>query len=414
MILKTAMISESALTRKEADKMSFNVEKVKRKDGFRYRIVKDTVINGIRKRTYKVLPKGTKKSVAEHICNEMALNAQFGHFIEKEPLTFQRYAEEIYFPKYTNYISVSTKRGYLQLYNAPNGVKEILGNYYLAEISPEILQDMVNDYVKNGKSPKTIRNHVSFISSILTQAMKDNYMKRQEVPTNYIRLPEMVQEEGKAYTLQQVRTILTRAQETNNRTVELLVGICCLAGGLRRSELIALKWEDIVLDKTEAYIHVRRAIVEDGDGNMVEKPTKTKAGRRMIPIMVDGTVYKILQKARKEHMKWQSSEPDFQGGNSIFILPHKPYNLMKPMTLYKNFKRFMKNECPELPCYRLHDLRHTYITACTNIEGFSELSLIGTVGHSTIENSKRYQHPLMQKTLADMEKLEKTFSKIKA
>ena len=78
------MISESALTRKEADKMSFNVEKVKRKDGFRYRIVKDTVINGIRKRTYKVLPKGTKKSVAEHICNEMALNAQFGHFIEKE------------------------------------------------------------------------------------------------------------------------------------------------------------------------------------------------------------------------------------------------------------------------------------------------------------------------------------------
>ena len=221
MILKTAMISESALTRKEADKMSFNVEKVKRKDGFRYRIVKDTVVNGIRKRTYKVLPKGTKKSVAEHICNEMALNAQFGHFIEKEPLTFQRYAEEIYFPKYTNYISVSTKRGYLQLYNAPNGVKEILGNYYLAEISPEILQDMVNDYVKNGKSPKTIRNHVSFISSILTQAMKDNYMKRQEVPTNYIRLPEMVQEEGKAYTLQQVRTILTRAQETNNRTVEL-------------------------------------------------------------------------------------------------------------------------------------------------------------------------------------------------
>ena len=53
MILKTAMISESALTRKEADKMSFNVEKVKRKDGFRYRILKDTVVNGIRKRTIK-------------------------------------------------------------------------------------------------------------------------------------------------------------------------------------------------------------------------------------------------------------------------------------------------------------------------------------------------------------------------
>ena len=61
--------------------MTFNVEKVPRKDGYRYRIVKNAVVNGVRKRTYKVLPKGTKKSVAEKICNEMALNAQFGQFI---------------------------------------------------------------------------------------------------------------------------------------------------------------------------------------------------------------------------------------------------------------------------------------------------------------------------------------------
>ncbi|MEY8411098.1 tyrosine-type recombinase/integrase [Lachnospiraceae bacterium 62-26] len=394
--------------------MSYNVEKVKRKDGFRYRIVKDTIVNGMRKRTYKVLPKGTKKAVAEKICNEMALNAQFGQFIEKVPITFEGYVEEIYFPKYTNYISVSTKAGYMRMYYSPGGIKEKIGNYYLSEITTEVLQDIVNTYSNEGKSPKTVRNRISFISSILNQAMKDNYMKRQELPTNYIRLPELIQEEGKAYTLEQVRIILDRAQKTGNRTVELLVGICCLAGGLRRSELIGLRWEDIVLDKSQAYIHVQRAMVEDEDGNLVEKLTKTKAGKRIIPLVVDGTVYQILQKARKEHMKLQSSEPDFQGGNSVFILMKKPYNLMKPTTLYKNFKRFMKRECSELPCYRLHDLRHTYITACTNIEGFSELSLIGTVGHSTIDNSKRYQHPLLQKTLSDMEKLEKTFDKIKA
>ena len=45
--------------------MTFNVEKVQRKEGYRYRIVKNMVVNGVRKRTYKVLPKGTKKSVAE-------------------------------------------------------------------------------------------------------------------------------------------------------------------------------------------------------------------------------------------------------------------------------------------------------------------------------------------------------------
>ncbi len=391
--------------------MTFNVEKVPRKDGYRYRIVKNMVVNGVRKRTYKVLPKGTKKSVAEKICNEMALNAQFGQFMEKEPLTFQEYVDEVYFSKYTNYISVTTRASYTRLYNCPGGLKEQLGNYLLSEITTEVLQDLINDYVKEGKSPKSIRNYISLTSSIMAQAMKDNYMKRQELPTNYLRLPELVQEEGKAYTLEQVRVMLDRAQKTGNRTVELLIGICCLAGGLRRSELIGLRWEDIVLDKSEAYIHVQRAIVEDVDGNLVEKQTKTKAGNRIIPIIVDGTVYQILQKARKEHMKLQSSKPDFQGGNSVFIIAKKPYNLMAPTTLYKIFRRFMKRECPDLPCYRLHDLRHTYFSLCSSIEGFSEMSITSTGGHSTIQSTKRYQHPIMQKTIADMAKLEEMFEK---
>ena len=144
--------------------MTFNVEKVPRKDGYRYRIVKNMVVNGVRKRTYKVLPKGTKKSVAEKICNEMALNAQFGQFMEKEPLTFQEYVDEVYFSKYTNYISVTTRASYTRLYNCPGGLKEQLGNYLLSEITTEVLQDLINDYVKEGKSPKSIRNYISLTS----------------------------------------------------------------------------------------------------------------------------------------------------------------------------------------------------------------------------------------------------------
>ena len=39
---------------------------------------------------------------------------------------------------------------------------------------------------------------------------------------------------------------------------------------------------------------------------------------------------------------------------------------------------------------------------CSNIEGFSEFSMIGTGGHSTILGSKRYQNPMMKKMLTDM------------
>lgn len=125
-----------------------------------------------------------------------------------------------------------------------------------------------------------------------------------------------------------------------------------------------------------------------------------------------GIVYQILFRAKREHLKLQMSKPVFKGGDSVFIINHSPYTPMTPLILYKTFKRFMNKTCPNLPCYRLHDLRHTYFTLCSNIEGFSELSLIGTGGHSTIQSSKRYIHPQWEKMLDDMQKLEKAYTQM--
>lgn len=389
--------------------MTFYVEKVKRKKVWRYRIVKDTTRNGIRHRTYTTLPVGTTKANAERICNQMALESEFGGYLTKERLSFGEYVEGIYFVKYTNYLSATTKRHYEQMYYVDDGIKEHLGELSLSEITTEVLQDLVNDYAAKGRAPKTIRNILSFISVVLKQAMTDNYLRRQDkTPCGYVRLPKLQEKEGNAYTLEQVRLIMQRAEDTDNLNVQLLIALCCLAGGLRRSELGGLKWEDITLNEKEAYIHIQRAVVQ-GQGGLVEKETKTKAGKRIIPIKIGGTVYRVLQKARKQQMKLRLLGDDFEGDNHVFILYQYPYRPMTPERIYKTFKRFMQKECPELPCYRLHDLRHTYFTICSNIEGFSELSLTGTGGHSTIKSSKRYQHAMMDKMRTDMEKLEEAF-----
>ncbi len=295
------------------------------------------------------------------------------------------------------------------MYKTNDGVRDSLGHYTLTEVTVEVLQDMVNQYVKMGKAPKTIRNYLYFISAILKEAMNDNYIKRQEsTACAFVRLPKPSAEEGNAYTIGQVKIMLERACQTQNRAIELLVAICCLAGGLRRSELAGLRWEDIVLNENEAYIKVQRSIVQV-NAQLIEKETKTKSGKRIIPLAVGGTVYQILVRARKEHMKFQS-EPGFEGGNSVFIMNERPHAPLTPMALYKSFKRFLKNDCPDLPQFRLHDLRHTYFTLCSNVEGFSELSMIGTGGHSTVQSSKRYQHSQFEKMRDDMQKLDDAFA----
>lgn len=389
--------------------MSYYLETVKRKSGVRYRIVRDMVREGKRNRTYHTLPAGTTKETAKKICCEMNLNADFGDFLQKKSMLFSNYVDEIYFPKYTLYLSPTTKEAYMQMYKTNHGVRDSLGHYTLTEVTVEVLQDMVNQYVKMGKAPKTIRNYLYFISAILKEAMNDNYIKRQEsTACAFVRLPKPSTEEGNAYTIGQVKIMLERACQTQNRAIELLVAICCLAGGLRRSELAGLRWEDIVLNENEAYIKVQRSIVQV-NAQLIEKETKTKSGKRIIPLAVGGTVYQILARARKEHMKFQS-EPGFEGGNSVFIMNEKPHAPLTPMALYKSFKRFLKNDCPDLPQFRLHDLRHTYFTLCSNVEGFSELSMIGTGGHSTVQSSKRYQHSQFEKMRDDMQKLDDAFA----
>lgn len=392
--------------------MKFHVEKVTRKKGNRYRIVKDRIYHGQRKRTYKMLPEGTTKAQAEKICTKMALEAEYGEFIESEPILFSEYVEDTYFPKYTNDLSASTKYNYKQIYTARDGIKKHLGDLLMTEVTTEVLQDLVNYYSDKKIAPKTIRNYLGFISVVLDQAMTDKVIRRQaKNATYFVREPKMVQKKGHAYSIDQVKLMLTRAQEKENITVELILALCCLSGGLRRSELAGLCWDDIVLGKDEAYIDVKRAIVR-GEGGMIEKGTKTEAGQRIIPIQVGGTVYQILLKARKLHMTKYQNVQGYEGKNHVFVLEQYPYSPMNPETLYKRFKKFMKEECPEIPSYRLHDLRHTYFSLASHA-GFNELSIIGTGGHSSLQSTRRYQHAIMQNVLKDMNKLEKEYDEAK-
>lgn len=393
--------------------MSFYVETVKRKEGNRYRIVHDETNNGVRKRVYSpTLPRGTTKKQANKICDEMSHDAEVGIYIPGEPITLCEYAEQTYFPKYTVELSPTTQQHYWQLYNSAGGIKDKLGGRYLSEITTEVLQDMVNVYKNTGKAPKTIRNYVSLVNVILRMAKADHRIRRDTPnPSEYLKIPKMEYMEGNAYSMKEAMLMFDRAKASRNINMQLLLALTCLAGGLRRSELVALRWEDISLDKSNSYIEVRRAAVY-ANGKMNEKSTKTKAGKRVIPISSTGVVYEVLSDARRQYLKEQSQAKDFKGNNHVFILHHEPYSPVTANRLYKIYKRFLEKECPELPHYRLHDLRHTYFSWCTDI-GFSDLSITATGGHSSIQSTKRYQHAMMDRMRADMEKLEDVFESVR-
>ena len=107
--------------------MSFYVEKISRKNGACYRIVRDYTYNGERRREYHSLPQGTTKTQAEKIRCQMELDAEFGAYTTKKPVTLKDYAEEVYFPKYTGSLSPTTRQHYNQIFYARDGIGRYLG-----------------------------------------------------------------------------------------------------------------------------------------------------------------------------------------------------------------------------------------------------------------------------------------------
>ena len=197
---------------------------------------------------------------------------------------------------------------------------------------------MVNRNASAGKSAKTIQNIINLISVILKKAKIDNYLKRDiPKPCEYMMLPKTTNKKGNAYSMEEVKLMMERAKSAGNINIQLLLALTCLAGGLRRSELAALRWEDVTLGEKESFLCVRRAAVY-ADGKMTEKETKTKAGTCVIPIQPGGEVYRILQTARKMYVKEQFREEDFQGQGHVFILHHAPFAPVSDNRMYKIYK----------------------------------------------------------------------------
>lgn len=165
--------------------------------------------------------------------------------------------------------------------------------------------------------------------------------------------------------------------------------------GLRRSEILGLKWDDI--DFKKGTLTVRRTLVRVKGGYKFGEP-KTKKSRRTIPLPEQVTLeLKIWKKNQaKEKMAWNvlhkdvelEQRPKYNAMNLVFCNEiGEPTN---PEFISRSFKRDLK--MANLPEIRFHDLRHGHATML--LELGEDIKVISDrLGHSTITlTADTYSH----------------------
>ena len=259
--------------------------------------------------------------------------------------------------------SHQTYRGYID-----NHIKPNIGKLPLAKLTSLELQKLYKKLLEKGRidrteskrqpkglSPKTVRN----IHQIIASAMK--LAKEQKIiatdPTEGCALPKLEHREMKTLPVEQLASFLREAKDSGVFEMYYVE----LATGLRRGELLGLKWEDIDLDRGS--LRVKRQIARI-DGEVVEAPLKTKNAYRTLPLAED--TIQVLQQQRKKV------------GGSPWVFSSPVGGPISPDSVLHMLHRVLRRA--GLPRVRFHDLRHTFATLALQ-NGVDVKTVSSMLGH---------------------------------
>lgn len=232
-------------------------------------------------------------------------------------------------------------------------IKPAIGHIPLMQLQASDLQQLYNQKAKE-KSSRTVHLIYHVINMALKQALKEQKVYRNV--NEATKLPPLQHKEIEPLTIEQIHKFLEVAEQDRLYTAFLLE----LGTGLRRGELLAIKWQDIDLENGKIFINRTVARVRKENGStkteLVYQEPKTKKSKSSVPIPED-----IVKELKKHKARQDSQEKWFfkeKYHNNDLVLCSEDGRQLDPRSFTKRYARLLKQA--GLPEVSFHTLRHTF------------------------------------------------------
>ena len=182
-------------------------------------------------------------------------------------------------------------------------------------------------------------------------------------PCDDLTLPKLEHYQPEVYSMEEVETLLQCARNTA-LYLPLMIEICL---GLRRGELLALRWHHV--DFQTGCLTVEENLVTVNNQTITKAP-KTQSGRR--EIQIPGTLLRLLKDTKAER----------HAGQNDYIVCQEDGSPYKSDSFSMKFRRFLKAN--DLKHIRFHDLRHINATIMLSL-GISPKVAQERLGHSSYQ-----------------------------
>jgi integrase len=199
-----------------------------------------------------------------------------------------------------------------------------------------------------GLSPRSVQYAHRIVSHALKDAVDHGLLVRN--PASLVKPPRVPKPPMRVWSADEARRFLTAVADDRLCALWTLL----LTTGLRRGEVLGLRWEDV--DLKRGRLAVRQTVVAIGYDVDVSEP-KTTTGRRSVSL--DPTTVAAL----KAHRRRQAEEllrAELGAGESELVFTTEDGSMIHPDRISKVFAQLIEQH--ELPTIRLHDLRHTAAT----------------------------------------------------
>jgi|SRR5215208_1088976 len=233
-------------------------------------------------------------------------------------------------------------------YLVTNHIKPSLGRLKLKNLNAIHLQGLYRERLDSGLSGSTVQKIHHVIHKALAQAVRWSLIPRN--PADDVKAPTPTPKEMHPLSADEARKLLEAARGDRLESLYVLA----VHTGMRRGELLGLKWEDVDLEGATA--RVRRTLTRTDNGRRLAlgKP-KTRKSRRTVRLTQRAV------EALRSHRKGQLEEKLRIGGlyqDQGLVFVGEGGGFINPSNLrQRSFAPLLKRA--ELPQITFHDLRHT-------------------------------------------------------
>ena len=295
------------------------------------------------------ITKTRAKEILSDIKTDLRKN-KYEQYTAADPL-LQEYAKQ--YIKYAR--DIQKKRSWGRDEIALKNLCKVLGELPLSRIGSSDLLLYQEKRLNDGRQPRTINIELSVLRRLLNIAKLQNKFDGDN-PVSKIKFLEENYGTDRVLAPEEEKRLI-QASPDHLRHVLL----CALNTGMRRGEVVMLKWDNV--DLAHSFILLESST------------TKTKQTRK-VPInsVLKDMLFMLQNKREHDYVFSNSLDQPFVSGEGII----KAFNLAKKRAKIKNF--------------RFHDLRHTAATRM--VESGIPLFTVGQIlGHRNPKTTMRYAHP---------------------